>query len=474
MANIWNADFTGITVDNSPSGTFGVHEGTFVGSVTMNYDSSTAASSAGLTFTDKTVEHLGLPGIPSGSVTFTTFALTAETVDGVAGWQLTSIALVSSGFVSLSMTWQGTNPPELASAAIIGTGGQVYDSLNSSTNDITWIEVCFAAGTLIRTPGGDVRVERLKIGDLVLTASGEFCPVKWLGHRDFDFRSHPNSRPMFPIRIAADAFGPNRPSQDLFLSSGHSVCIDLCGEVFIPVRNLVNGATIAEVEVETISYWHVELDSHDILIANNLPAESYLAMANRGFFKERPACFPQTRRDASGPTTICRPVALDGLVLDFVRQRLIARAEAIGWTRSFETDLHLVVDGEVRRPLCEGDAALFLFRAGARDVRLKSKTSIPALVAGGDPRSSGFRWSGSSFRTAAERRVPLLDDERLKDAPPRGGAGRRRLRRTKGELVFSPDFWAGLPGPVALTVTHGGAVTRNGSGRQRRSPRRRA
>lgn len=78
MANIWSGDFSGVTVGNSPKGTFGTHEGTFVGSVAMNYDNSTAASLAGLTFTDKTVEHLGLPGIPSNSVTFTTFTLTCR------------------------------------------------------------------------------------------------------------------------------------------------------------------------------------------------------------------------------------------------------------------------------------------------------------------------------------------------------------------------------------------------------------
>ena len=61
---------------------------------------------------------------------------------------------------------------------------------------------------------------------------------------------------------------------------------------FIPVGYLVNGATIAQVEVDEVSYWHVELDSHDVLIANNLPAESYLAMGNRGFFEERRGLLP--------------------------------------------------------------------------------------------------------------------------------------------------------------------------------------
>jgi hypothetical protein len=269
--------------------------------------------------------------------------------------------------------------------------------------------VCFAAGTLIRTPGGDVPVETLKVGDLVVTGSGALRPVKWLGHRDFDLRRNPNPRSAFPVRIAQDAFGPNRPSQDLYLSSGHSVCVDLLGEVFIPIGYLVNGATIAEVEVETISYWHVELDSHDILIANNLPAESYLAMGNRSFFEEHrgllllPA-IEEGRERTHGD--FCRPVVLDGPVLDFVRQRLLSRAEAIGWTRSRETDLHLVVDGEVRRPLVDGDAAVFLFPASARAVQLKSNTFIPALVGWPDPRCLGVA-HGLGEGQVQRRRIEL-------------------------------------------------------------------
>jgi hypothetical protein len=130
----------------------------------------------------------------------------------------------------------------------------------------------------------------------------------------------------------------------------------------------------------------------------------------------------------------CRPVSLDGPVLDFVHQRLIARAEAIGWTRSFETDLHLVVDGEVRGPLIEGDAALFLFTADARDVRLKSNTFIPAVAGGADP----------PVPRAFAGRTPLLEQPRRGAfrlprrwaaqgrSPPRGGGGRPRLALDEG------------------------------------------
>ena len=101
----------------------------------------------------------------------------------------------------------------------------------------------------------------------------------------------------------------------------------------------------------------------------------------------------------------CRPVVTGGPVLAFVRQRLMERAEAIGWTPSQDADLHLVVDGEVRRPLSEGDAAVFLFPASARDVRLMSNTFIPALVGGGDPRPLGVSLTGLVFSGRREKRA---------------------------------------------------------------------
>ena len=70
----------------------------------------------------------------------------------------------------------------------------------------------------------------------------------------------------------------------MLVSPAHTLCIDLIGETLIHAGNLINGATVAQVEVDTIDYWHIELESHDLLVANNLAAESYLEMANRGFF----------------------------------------------------------------------------------------------------------------------------------------------------------------------------------------------
>jgi hypothetical protein len=365
-----------------------------------------------------------------------------------------------SGGNGLGFVYAGQQPTSLLEA-FMTTANPVVDFTTLAANDLT--SVCYVAGTLIRTPAGDVPVESLQIGDLVETSAGEFRPVKWLGHRVVDCRAHVNPRVVFPIRITQDAFGLNRPSQDLYVSTGHSICVDLCGEVLIPVGNLINGATIAQIEVDEVSYWHVELDSHDILIANNLPAESYLAMGNRGFFEERRRLLPAMLEGRERThADFCRPVVLDGAVLDFARQRLLSRAEEIGWTPSRETDLRLMVDGEVRRPLIEGDAAVFVFPASVREVRLKSNTFIPALVGGGDPRPLGVSLTGLVFLGGAgEARSVRLNDERLQDGlHPEEGRDGLAWRWTKGDLALSPDFWEGLFGHVALHLTCNNNATR--------------
>ena len=70
----------------------------------------------------------------------------------------------------------------------------------------------------LATPDGEVAIESLRIGDLVLTASGEARPIIWIGHRTLDMRRRPNPEKVWPICVSAGAFGDNRPSRDLLLS----------------------------------------------------------------------------------------------------------------------------------------------------------------------------------------------------------------------------------------------------------------
>jgi len=84
--------------------------------------------------------------------------------------------------------------------------------------------------------------------------------------------------------VAAGAFGPGRPHTDLFLSPDHAVYV---GEVLIPVRHLINGGTIAPVPVERVTYYHLELPAHDVLLAEGMPAESFLDMRDGSNYANR-------------------------------------------------------------------------------------------------------------------------------------------------------------------------------------------
>ena len=190
---------------------------------------------------------------------------------------------------------------------------------------------CYVTGTRIATARGEVAVEALVVGDLVVTASGALRALRWLGHRDVDCRRHPRRDAVLPIRIAAHAFGANCPSRDLYVSPGHSILVDVMGEALVPAGALVNGTTVAQVEVASVTYWHVELDSHDVILAENLPAESYLDMGNRHFFAESGIVSLAAIPDATIVThaDFCRPFHADGPLVEAVRARLTTRAAQV-------------------------------------------------------------------------------------------------------------------------------------------------
>ncbi len=187
---------------------------------------------------------------------------------------------------------------DIQSATVVGGNTLAVTLTDTSTIDFTLASLqagtsfkplsttelqvaCFAEGTRIRTLNGERRVETLRADDAVTTAGGSVKNIVWVGHRGIDCARHPRPHDILPIRILSNAFGPNTPHADLRLSPDHAVLVD---GVLIPVRYLVNDATIVREHVETITYWHVELETHDALVAENLPCESYLDTGNRGAF----------------------------------------------------------------------------------------------------------------------------------------------------------------------------------------------
>ncbi len=88
--------------------------------------------------------------------------------------------------------------------------------------------------------------------------------------------------------------------------------------------SLVNGTSLARMPVETVTYWHVELDAHDILLAEGLPAESYLDLGSRPWFAGSDAPLHAPDFVPAQAPGRCRPVALEGPVVEAERRRLDA------------------------------------------------------------------------------------------------------------------------------------------------------
>lgn len=199
---------------------------------------------------------------------------------------------------------------------------------------------CYAAGTRIATINGECCVENLVVGDLVKVHGGggeHHAPIVWLGHRHVDCTTHPQPHDVWPVRVRSGAFGPGVPHRDLLLSPDHAVFVagdaeDGAQGVLIPIRYLINDATITREPVDRITYWHVELPRHDIILAEGLAAESYLDTGNRRAFTNYGPVIdlhPDFGRDA-WDTRACAPLVLSGPRLAATRRKLHDGANSLG------------------------------------------------------------------------------------------------------------------------------------------------
>ena len=152
--------------------------------------------------------------------------------------------------------------------------------LDESTGQLI-IHLCFYPGTHIATPEGEVAVEALQAGDPVLTANG-VKQVRWVGQSHVHTRFSDPLRSL-PIRIKAGALGDGLPARDLLLSPDHAVFID---GILVQAAALVNGTSIVrEQDVpEQFTYYHVELATHELLLAEGVQAESFVDNVDRMHF----------------------------------------------------------------------------------------------------------------------------------------------------------------------------------------------
>jgi hypothetical protein len=341
-------------------------------------------------------------------------------------------------------------------------------TVDGANTDITTTTVtCFAAGTALDTPDGPVAVETLRAGDLVLTAAGQVRPIRWIGRRRLDITRHPDPRKVRPIRILANALADGSPRRDLLVSPDHALLLD---GMLIPARLLRNAATIRREErCSVVTYYHVELDTHDVVLAEGTAAESYLDTGNRDSFEN--ADLPtrlhpdleggQLRRERES----CAPFVADAVRTEPVWRRLAQRAVQLGQTPpeplSADTDptLHVVCDGRSFAPIAvEGTRHTFLLPAWQGTLRLRSGCGIPNEVTPWieDQRRLGVMIQHLTLTTASYTRTIPVDHPAL-------GAGWWDVERDAGAMWRWTDGDAAIEiasaGPCRLEIEVVGRVT---------------
>jgi hypothetical protein len=215
------------------------------------------------------------------------------------------------------------------------TGAFGWDTLVNQAIDPTQMATlnagapCYCPDTLILTDRGDVAVETLSIGDHVMTMSGVARPIRWIGRRSYSGRFAMGQKDILPICIKAGAIDDNVPRRDLWISPHHAMYLN---GVLIEARDLVNGASIVQAKsVDKVEYFHIELETHDVIIAEGALSESFINDDSRNMFHnahEYATLYPD---GLDGAAHYCAPRLDCGYEVEAARHRIAVRA---GLTRA--------------------------------------------------------------------------------------------------------------------------------------------
>jgi len=131
---------------------------------------------------------------------------------------------------------------------------------------------CFTSGTMIRTPNGEVPIDQLRVGDLVVTKDNGPQKIRWIGSRVLDRKAllaRPNIR---PILIRKGLLGA---TADLLVSPQHGILTD--GAHLMRAKHLAETPK-SRVRVahgkRAVTYIHLLFEAHQIIFSNGIASES--------------------------------------------------------------------------------------------------------------------------------------------------------------------------------------------------------
>ena len=382
----------------------------------------------------------------------------AQTLFGSPIVQLTTLAN-GEGYAHFANSASDPTAHDLMSGLGLTSGTQVdisamdlavlRDAGAPVTTDLALL--CFCAGTRIATPRGEVPVEQLAVGDTVLTLTGNAVPIVWIGTGSV--RVVPGRRSAAtPVVVRKGALADNVPCRDLRLTKGHSLYLD---GVLIPVEYLVNHRSILwDDRAREVSIYHIELATHDVLLANGAPAESYRDDGNRWLFRNANPFWDVT------PQPSCAPVLTGGALVDRVWRTLLDRAgPRPSLPLTSDADLHLLVNGERLDPIeRHDDAHLFRLSVRPHSVRVCSRAGVPQeFGVARDPRPLGVAIRALTLMQHELRRTIHAEDARLVDGFHAFEAS-DAIRWTDGDAAVPAALFDGMTDSAVLVAQLGAAT----------------
>ncbi|MEO6839708.1 MAG: Hint domain-containing protein, partial [Bradyrhizobium sp.] len=207
------------------------------------------------------------------------------------------------------------------------SGWDIVENKSISATSLPTLQVgtaCYCPGTLILTDCGEVAVEILSIGDVVMTMSGAARPIKWIGRRSYAGRFAFGQKDILPICIKTGALDENTPRRDLWISPHHAMYLE---GVLIEARDLVNGISVVQAEtVDQVEYFHIELETHDVLVVEGSFSESFIDDDSRNMFHNAPEYQTLYPADQQGAVRYHAPRVDSGYAVEKARCHIEVRA----------------------------------------------------------------------------------------------------------------------------------------------------
>jgi collagen type I/II/III/V/XI/XXIV/XXVII alpha len=358
----------------------------------------------------------------------------------------------------LAITGGGTYPDQRTGDH---TGDTFLVSKDLNSDGPIALAACFCNGTRILTDRGKIPVQRLAVGDRVVTADGTSRPVRRIGHHRLDLAHHPEPERVRPILICAGAIARQVPHRDLYVSPDQTLLLD---DVLVPARLLINGASIrGEAARKAVTYYHVELDTHDIRSAGNLATESALGTGDDALFEHRSAALilhPDLTNDQDRPTLRSGRRFVDAPdLVEPIWRRLAQRSPLLGLDLPADVEttndpgLHVVCAKRTIKPISRQDGHyIFVLPRTEGPIHLVSHTARPCDLKPWveDRRRLGVLVSKLTLKHGDEVDLIPLDDPQMADGWWAIERDRSMLRRwTNGDAVIPSP----VNGPAVLEIT---------------------